>query len=286
MIEHVIASLSLAIATVVDIKIREVPDTVSYGTIFLAIVIATFNALAQSSFAPIFTMFLGATLCFAIGGVMFYAGQWGGGDFKLIIGLGALFGATPFLYAFLILTVFAGAFYGIFYGTFLAIRRRKEFHKSFIEITRKKQVKLTRFIFQIVVVCALLAAFFLIEDIFLRIFIVTISAGSYLVFYAWIFSRALESCMIVKTAVTKLVEGDWIVGQVFAEKKVLKKSKGSKEDWAPAAYGVTKAQIEELSKANVDHVMVKEGIPFVPSFTLAYIGVFVCSYFASHLFFL
>ena len=64
-----------------------------------------------------------------------------------------------------------------------------------------------------------------------------------------------------KIPVNKLVEGDWVLEEVKVGKKVL----------VAAKYGITKEQIAELKKAKVKRVLVKEGIPFVPSFLLAYI---------------
>jgi len=259
---HVFAVLALVIATVVDLKIREVPDTVSFGTMGVAIVLGIMTAVVEQSITPFLTMSYGLLLGAGIGAFMFFAGQWGGGDAKLITGLGGLFGLGSFFYQFLLFIVFAGAFYGLAYGVFLALRNRKEFGKAFKKRAYTKSMKVIRAVFQFLVFTALIIAFFLIDDVFTRVVLVLLAAGSYFLFYAWLFAKVLEeSCMKKMILVKDLVEGDWIIGEVKIGKKTL----------VPAKYGVTKKQIVQLQKSSVKKVLVKEGIPFVPSFLLAYL---------------
>lgn len=262
MIEHLVAIVALLIATNVDLKIREVPDTVSYGTIITGIIIGLLTTIITLNIWPLLNALFGFAIGAVIGVIMYYLGQWGGGDAKLIMGLGALFGAGAFFYNFLLYLIVAGAVYGLAYGFWMAWKNRKEFKKSFHTLAYTKKIKFVRVCFQIIVAAALICSFFLIQDFFLRITIVVLSAGSYLLFYAWIFAKALEEgCMKKKIPVDKLVEGDWVLEEVKIGKKVL----------VTAKYGITKEQIAELKKAKVKKVLVKEGIPFVPSFLLAYI---------------
>ena len=259
---HLYVFVALLIATIVDLKKREVPDTVSYATIILAITVALLHSLLIGSTQPFITMALGMGLCLLIGAVMFFAGQWGGGDAKLIIGLGGFFGATTFLYEFLLLTIIAGAVYGIGFGVYLAIQRRETFKKTFRNIRTKKSILRMRIAFQILIVISLLLVFFVIQEQILRLTIVILAAGLYLVFYAWMFSKALDECMKVQLPVSKLVEGDWVLGEITTKGKTIE----------AARFGITKKQIDELKKHKVKKVLVKEGIPFVPSFMLAYLA--------------
>lgn len=275
MITHVIAIVSLAIATVIDIKKREVPDTLSYGTIILGVVIAIMSTVETNSWQPIISSGIALLVATAIAAIMFFSGQWGGGDAKLIIGLALLFGASSFFWNFLIMIIFAGAIYGILYGAYLAFKRREVFTKEFKKLIYNPKVKWARFAFQIVLATALLLAFFVIEDFGLKVFFVVFSGGMYLVFYAWIFSKALDSCMKVRVKAKDLVEGDWVIEPIKMGKKTLE----------VANFGITKSQIEQVQKAKVKNVLVKEGIPFVPSFALAYVFSLIIEYYSWSFFF-
>jgi hypothetical protein len=144
----------------------------------------------------------------------------------------------------------------------MAWKKRKDFKQAFQKLIYKKHIKHVRIVFQIIVAIALISSFFFVQDLFLRVFLVVFAAASYILFYAWIFAKALEEgCMKNKIAVSKLVEGDWVLEKIKIGKKVLVTAKS----------GITKEQIAQLKKAKVKKVLVKEGIPFVPSFLLAYI---------------
>src|SRR3989344_9178057 len=85
---------------------------------------------------------------------MYYAKQWGGGDAKLLMGMGAMFGNyegisylnpvfdLPFILILIINILVAGAIWGIVYSTYLAIKNRKEFIKNIKENTHKSFIYL------------------------------------------------------------------------------------------------------------------------------------------------
>ena len=72
--------------------------------------------------------------------------------------------------------------------------------------------------------------------------------------------------MIKKVSVDKLTEGDWIVDDVKVGGKVI---------CGPKDLGISKEQIIELKKlaedGKIKQVVIKEGIPFVPSFFMSFI---------------
>ncbi len=275
MIAHVIAIVSLIIASIVDLKKREVPDTLSYATMILGVSIVVFESVNLLSWQPIISAGIALLVATTIAAVMFFSGQWGGGDAKLIIGLALLFGATSFFWTFLVMIIFAGAIYGIIYGGYLAVKRRKVFVPAFKKLVYEPKIKWLRFVFQIIVALALLLAFFVIKEFGLRVFFIVFSAGMYMVFYAWIFSKALDEAMKVRVKAKDLVEGDWVIEPIKIGKKTL----------TVANYGITNSQIEQVQKAKVKDVLVKEGIPFVPSFALAYIFAAIIDYYQWSLFF-
>jgi hypothetical protein len=75
--------------------------------------------------------------------------------------------------------------------------------------------------------------------------------------------KAVElSCMYKRVKPAVLTEGDWIANDV--------KVKG-KRICGPKDLGIEKKQIKQLIKAKVKSVVIKVGIPFVPSFLLAFL---------------
>ena len=82
----------LIVASITDFKIREVPDWLSYSFIFIAILINIIISVIKSDYWFILNSLAGALFAFLLGLILFYSGQWGGGDSKIMIGLFTLVG--------------------------------------------------------------------------------------------------------------------------------------------------------------------------------------------------
>ena len=78
-----------AIASMEDIKKREVYDYVNFSLAFFILVCAVFHSLIIESAEPMKHAGFGILIGFALGVVLFYFGIWGGGDAKFILGFGA-----------------------------------------------------------------------------------------------------------------------------------------------------------------------------------------------------
>jgi len=79
--------------------------------------------------------------------------------------------------------------------------------------------------------------------------------------------KAVEkSCMQKLVEPAKLTEGDWIVNDVYAGRHYI---------CGPKDLGISKSQIRKLiqlyRQRKVKKILIKEGVPFVPSFFIAYI---------------
>jgi len=86
-------------------------------------------------------------------------------------------------------------------------------------------------------------------------------------YYLIIFMKAVEQvCMIQLVPLSKITEGDWIVQDVIIKGKKI---------CGPSDLGITDHQIDDLKKYKVKEVLIKQGIPFVPSFLLAFIITFM-----------
>ncbi len=96
--------LLLLIATVVDFRRREIPDWVSVALLVWALGATAFG-LASHGWASVG---LGLVLGSALGVLLFWLGGFGGGDAKLLAGLGAVCGPWAFLSLLVYIAVAGG----------------------------------------------------------------------------------------------------------------------------------------------------------------------------------
>ena len=278
----VIAFIALIIGSITDLKNREVPDYVSYSLIFFAFASAIMYSIIQWSYIPIAQTAMGFIVGLIIAYTMFYLGQWGGGDSKLIMGLGAALGFNLFalfgeknywLLIFLFLTVIVGAVYGLFWSIALAIKHHREFRKALIALSHKKHILIIRRIALVLLIVFTIVTFFFVPQEF-RLIIFSFIAVVFFMFYIWLFVKVIElGCMVKDVSVSKLTEGDWIYKNIKIGKKYLA---------GPKDLGISREQITLLKKyvklGKIKKVTIKEGIPFIPAFLIAFILVLAFYY--------
>ena len=252
---NIIALVTITLASIVDIQKREVPDILSYGLIVIGFLLA----ILSFSLVRVLESVFGFVIAFIIGYSMYKTRQWGGGDAKLLMGLGSLLGMSwktiSFFPILIVNILIAGAVYGIFWLIGLYI---KHFKKTNIilkkELAKKKKER------RLVLVCSLLFVLIAFFSSFTLLF-----AGFALLilfaFYGLLLSKIIEDIAFYKKITPdKLTEGDWIVEDVTIGNEKISKNNP----------GLTKKQIALLKKRG-KKVLIKEGIPFVPSFLLGYI---------------
>src|SRR3990167_6227353 len=136
----------LLIGSVTDLKTREVPDWVNYGLVISGIGLNLLFSAIYSDSSFIINSLIGLSIFFGIAYIMFYAGQWGGGDSNMIMGLGAIIGIDvsfqepQFLLGFFINALFIGAIYGLFWSIYLAAKNKKKFFMEFRKILLQKNI--------------------------------------------------------------------------------------------------------------------------------------------------
>ena len=278
----IIAFVALLIASITDLKKREVPDYVSYGLIFVALAISIINTIVEWNYTFLAQSVMGFILGLIVAYAMFYLGQWGGGDSKLIMGLGAilgfnifpLFGANNFWLLILIASIiFFGASYGLIWSIFLAIKNHRVFMKHMNEWLQKREVMITRRVMLVVILVLIVLVLTLLPEEF-RLMILAFIAMFYILFYVWLFVKVIEeTCMVKEIPINKLTEGDWI----YKEVKI-----GNKYITGPKDLGVSREQIALLkkyaAKGKIKTVTIKEGIPFIPAFLVAYVVTIILYY--------
>lgn len=270
-----IAFLGLLYGSYTDIKTREVPDWVSYSLIISGLGLRALYSAINLDWAFLISGLIGFGIFFALAWILFYTGQWGGGDAKVLMGLGALIGfeLTPFtfLISFFINLLLVGALYGIIWSIYLAIKNKNKFSKEFRKLSNKiKRIKMIMF----VLVFLIIILSFFASDLSTRILSLILAILIYLGYYAYVFMKTVENSSMYKMYdIKRLTEGDWIV-------KVIK-HKG-KYICGPKDLGITKEQIKLLKKYKIKQVLVKEGIPFIPPKLIA----FIVTYFWGNILFL
>jgi Flp pilus assembly protein protease CpaA len=254
------------IATITDLKKREVPDYISYFLIIFGLMSHAIISILQNSMYPFLLSAVGTIALYIFGSVLYYSGMWGGGDAKLITGYGAnltTFPAMmlwPFILTIIFNILFFGAIMGLVWGAFLAVKHKKKFIKEGKKILYK-QKKIVISLYLTLILTIILFAF---KQSLIIPFIWGLTV---VLFYLLISLKSIEnSCMYRYIKPKDLVEGDWITEEIKIKNKIVYK---------PERTGISKKFIEklqELEKQNkLEQVTVKEGLPYVPAFLIALI---------------
>jgi len=264
--------LSLIAASIFDVKTREVPDWLNFSLLAYALASAVILSIYHGYSHIIFDSLLGLAAGLVIGLAMFYSGQWGGGDAKLIIALSALIGISfselgkevPLLFIFIINILLVGALYGLGFSLVKAFRNYHAFKEAAEKKLRSKGILIVRVIIFVLGIAAFI--FFIATKSLEAGLLFGMIMCFFFFFYLWVFVSAVEkSCMVKEVKTKDITEGDWIVGEVVKDRKIILK---------PSKIGVTLKEIALLKKNNIREVSVKIGIPFVPSFLIAYVLTF------------
>ncbi len=288
----VIICLSALIAgSITDLQRREVPNWINYGLLITVLTIRLLYSVFTADISPILFGIYGLAIGYAVAALMYYSGQWGGGDAKMLMGLGAAFGSyiPPFFQpdlaqdilmiftqnAFLlesnmlfipilVLNIFLfGALYGLSWMVVLSV-------KHFLKVAymyktlRQKYIKIVRISYGSLLLVVL--GIFFAQTSFGFLFIVIPVAFFLLTILSLLIKSIEKVCMIKDMNVSELTEGEWIVKDVVVKGKRI---------CGPKDLGITNAQIAQLKKLHVKSVPVKIGIPFIPAFLMGFIFTLV-----------
>ncbi len=254
--------IGIFIAMCQDFRRREVDDWLNFllffsGSFFLVLSLKNFNLASYGFFT-----FLVCIFSFALYYLRFFAG----GDAKLVFAMTPLFyeiflmKSIQNLSVFFILLFFSGAVYGLGYLIFSLLKNFKKFKKEFF-VNLKKSIFI-RYI-------TIFSFFFLVLS-FWNIYLLSLFILIFSFSLLFLLAKSVEKVsFIVRKKTTNLVEGDWLEKDISVGKSTVKSS------WE----GLSKRDILLLKKYHKT-VIVKEGIPYVPAFFIAF-----CLYlFREHLF--
>lgn len=252
------AFVGLVLASIEDIKHREVPYMINVFLICFGSFIQIYRAIYSSNLQILFYVASAGIILFGFGYAMYRLGQWGGGDALHVAAIGILLGYSEPLslpYLFVIVSLFSGALYGIP-------------HILLLYFTKLKVKNTDKLMFGAIVLVCLLVGFILGPVLALMFFFILLSV------YTIKILRIVEKKVLQTfVPINKLTEGDWLINDIKVGKiKIPKRT-----------IGLTNDDLKLLHKlkrqGKISKVMVKEGIPYIPSFLIAFIILMLVNFF-------
>jgi Flp pilus assembly protein protease CpaA len=248
--------IGLVVATFQDLKRREIDDWLNLFLVISGLAYWFYYAFFSGDTSVIFHVGFLLVVMFLIMNLFYYGRVFAGGDAKLLFAMTPFFvGATFWMSlinigVFALLLMIAGSIYGIFWSLVLWFLNREQVNAEMGKIWKGNKM-----LFVMVIVAVLLMIFTVKDMMFF------ILAGLFFVFpFLYVFAKGLENVsMIREIKGSDLREGDWLVQDVKVGRRVVK------ANWD----GVSLEEIKMLSKKK--KVLIKEGIPFVPAFLVAFI---------------
>ena len=261
----VVAFIGSTAAGLYDLKTTEIPDEIPYTMMAVGIIGGVIKSYLAWSYMPLVFSFTVGLGFLGFGLIMYYTGQWGGGDAKILSGVGFLVPTLPsyvtktlffpFSLSFFFNLFLIGAIYMIVYALVLSIINRKIWTAFFKDM--KANVK-TLLIFDF----SLVVFFILIGFIFTKFFNFTLSNNLLNLnltlvllctglFLLWKFVKVVEEVGFKK----KIPISQLKIGDVPLDFKV----------WE----GVTEKDLTKIKKSGKKYIWIKEGVRFAPAFPLA-----------------
>ena len=252
----------LLIAAYTDLKTREVPDWLNYAFIFAAVGIRTLFSF-QDGWFTVVSGFLGLMAGLLLACVFYYTNQWGGGDGKLLMGLGATIGiAYPFTAAslallwYFLLVLLIGALFGLLWMSVIALPKRLLVGREW-----KKYLFLYKG-FHLGTAALSLALLLVSIQISLSWWLVPVPL---LFFYLFLFVLSVEKVGFCKEIpIGNVTEGDWLAQAVRVNGKKIRLGKTLEKSDLAILYRLAREK-------KISTVVIKQGVPLVPSFLLAYL---------------
>ena len=252
-----IALLWTLVATIQDIKKREIANWLNFSLLAFALAYRAFYSVITNNYKFFLLGVLGFMLFLILANVFYYAKAFAGGDAKLLIAYGAILPFSSYLniillsVTFLILLFSVGAVYSLLYSIFIVAKNKSVFKKHF-KINWKKYRIFVLVPIIIFIILALAKVY-----IYFSLTFLLISLGVLL----YIYTLALDKCMIVLLPPNKLTEGDWLIQDIKLSKNLTIKK---------TVHGLSKKDISLLKRYN-KRIKIKQGIPFVPAFLISLI---------------
>ncbi len=259
----VVALIGSIAAGLYDLKTTEIPDEIPYFMMAVGIIGHLIKSYLVMSYWPFLLSMLVGLAFLGFGFFMYYIGQWGGGDAKILSAMGFLVPVMPQEFkvslifplplSFFFNVFLVGAAYMIVYALVLSIINRKIWSVFLKDL--KANAKMI-FILNILLIAFLtilgitFAKYYQADMIIFGAMILVISSGFFLL---WKFVKTVENVGFKR----KIPISQLRVGDVPLDYKV----------WE----GITEKELKKIKSSGKKYVWIKEGVRFAPAFPLALI---------------
>lgn len=248
-----IALIGSLASGIYDLKTSNVSDKLVITMIVSALAIHVITGFFAGDFTVLINSLLFGGLFLAFGLLMYFTGQWGGGDGELLVAMGIMlptlsFANTyfPFAISFFINSFFIGAVYSIIYSMFIVFKKPKIGKKFF------KNIKDKKIIIGLIASLSLSIAFLLVWQLILF----SLSFLTFILIFFHKFSRTIEESFYMRIPVSKLKVDD-MLGEDIPNLKLFKRH----------IKGLTEKQVKLIKKKR-KYVVVREGIRYGIVFSL------------------
>jgi Flp pilus assembly protein protease CpaA len=259
-----IAFIGSSLAAFFDLKTTEIPDKIPHTMIALALILYSIQSILSLSYWPILNSLIAGLSLLGFGFLMYFLGQWGGGDAKVLAAIGFLLpqlpqGFTklffPFPLTYLINVFIVGAAYMLIYAFVLALLNKKIILKFLKDMKANAKILAIGSLFLFILFFGANLYFSKYTKLFDFSFFLSTSLLALLIaiaiFIIWRFAKTVEEVGFKKKiSISKLKVGD-----------VLLKSRL----WE----GITEKELKKIKKSGKKYIQIKEGVRFAPSFVLA-----------------
>ena len=263
----IIGAVYCLIASINDYKTMEVPDYLTITLLIMALVVRASYSIITNEWGVIMQGLIGLGIFLVLGNLFYYGRVFGGGDAKLMIGLGAIIGISndtmtnlKGYLAFIITFLIIGAVYGIIASIVIMIKEKKKSMKKELrkEIRKNKNLVITGIIIGIIILVPII----IIKETILYLIPLLIIITPVLLSWA----AAYERTYMIKTIITKELQP----GDVITKNIKIKSGKTIKASFE----GITKKEIMMIKKARIKNVEIKNGIPFTLTFLITIIAYY------------
>jgi prepilin signal peptidase PulO-like enzyme (type II secretory pathway) len=219
----IVAFVVMTVGSITDFDRREVPDWINYALLFTAILGRLVFAIVEQDGSYLLNGFLGFLVFTGVGMVMFYGGQWGGGDAKMMMGLGTLFGISlggfgvqfsSVWLSFLINSILLGCVYGLVWSFYKALSSWRSFNEAWRTTSHELGIVKPLFL----IIGFVMVVIGILSDLLMWIFV---PLGSFLIVivFTFLFAKSVERACMIQTMKTKdLTEGEWVNEEVWIKR--------------------------------------------------------------------
>ena len=263
----VVALIGSTAAGLYDLKTTEIPDEIPYVMMAIGIAGNIIKSYLVWSYWPFLLSMIVGLAFLGFGFLMYYLGQWGGGDAKILSAIGFLVPVLPpginvnlmfpFPIGFFFNVFLVGALYMIVYAIVLSFINR-DIWSAFLEGLKANAKIFTMFnlsllallIFSVTLLTKYYELIPLNDMIVFSLMIFLITTGFFIL---WKFVKTVEEVGFKK----KIPMSQLKVGDVPMDYKI----------WE----GITEKELKKIKSSGEKYVWIKEGVRFAPAFPLALI---------------